>query len=192
MRLYKAHVLSYIESGTPGYFHGSVSVLACVDRVQRRLLREVGISEEQALLNFRLAPLHTRRCMAILGFLHRVVLGKVSAQIALLFPRTERQERRDFIGHRVRGFEARHDKQLHDRISTSSTDQFKRSIFGMIPCYNALPQEFVDISSIKAFQKKLQTSLIHQARSGHISWQDVFSDGRRHASLLRFQSFFQV
>ena len=56
MRLYKAHILSYIESGVAGYFHACDSTLACVDRVQGRFLRAVGLTEEEALLNFRLAP----------------------------------------------------------------------------------------------------------------------------------------
>ena len=38
IRLYKSHVLSYIESGTAGYFHAAPSVLECVDRERRRLL----------------------------------------------------------------------------------------------------------------------------------------------------------
>ena len=85
MRLYKAHILSYIESGVAGYFHACDSTLACVDRVQGRFLRAVGLTEEEALLNFRLAPLGTRRCMAILGFLHRVVLGLTSIKSAIYF-----------------------------------------------------------------------------------------------------------
>ena len=85
VRLYKAHVLSYIESGTPGFFHAAASNLDCIEKIQRRFLRAVGLSEERALLDYRLAPLQTRRCIGILGFLHRVVLGQVSAQIFDLF-----------------------------------------------------------------------------------------------------------
>ena len=85
--MYKSLVVSYIESGTPGYFHAAESVLDCVDRVQRRFLREMDMSDEVALINFRLAPLATRRDMAILGFLHRVNLGLVSEQIKTMFPR---------------------------------------------------------------------------------------------------------
>ncbi len=66
-RLYKSLVVSFIESGTPGYFHAAESVLDCIDRVQRRFLREMDMPEEAALINFRLAPLRARRGMAILG-----------------------------------------------------------------------------------------------------------------------------
>ena len=85
-RMYNAQVLSYIESGVPGYFHTSVSSLANIDRVQTRFLRAVGLSEEEALVNCRLAPLSMRRDIAILGFLHRVVLELTSSKVAKLFP----------------------------------------------------------------------------------------------------------
>ena len=58
-----------------------------IDRVQRRFLREISISEERALLDYRLAPLQTRRSISILGLLHRITLGQVSTQIANLFPK---------------------------------------------------------------------------------------------------------
>ena len=87
MHLYKAQVLSYVESSTPAIYHASPSVLEPVDRVQRRLLRELGMSEVEALLNFRLAPLPSRRDMAMLGALHKVTLGLAPPQLAAFFPR---------------------------------------------------------------------------------------------------------
>ena len=59
------------------------SVPEPVDRVQRILLRELGISEVDALLNFRLAPLPSRRDMAMLGVLHKVTLGLAPPQLAV-------------------------------------------------------------------------------------------------------------
>ena len=75
MHLYKAQVVSYVETSTPAIFHASPNVLEPVDRVQRRLLRELKLSEVDALLNFRLAPLPSRRDMAMLGVVHKVTLG---------------------------------------------------------------------------------------------------------------------
>ena len=46
--LYKAEVLSYIESSTPGVFHAAPSVL----------VRIIGFTEDDALERYRLAPLH--------------------------------------------------------------------------------------------------------------------------------------
>ena len=57
VRFYKAQILSYVESGTPGTYHAAPSVLSCIDSVQSRFLREIGMSEMQALEHFRLAPL---------------------------------------------------------------------------------------------------------------------------------------
>ena len=75
INLYKSQVLSYVESGTPGYYHASKSVLAPIDRIQRRLLRELALTEDQALAIYSLAPLTSRRDMAMLGFLHRTSFG---------------------------------------------------------------------------------------------------------------------
>ena len=103
VRLYKANVLSYIESGVAGYFHACDSTLASLDRIQNRFLQLVGLSAEEALLNFRLAPLCMRRSIGILGFLHRVTLGYVSGQISDLFPRATRSSVQDVVSARVRG-----------------------------------------------------------------------------------------
>ena len=72
--VYKAKVLSYIESRTPALYHAADTVLARLDAVQRRFLRELGITEAQALLDHNLAPLETRRDIAMLGVIHRAAL----------------------------------------------------------------------------------------------------------------------
>ena len=192
VRLYKAHVLSYIESGTPGLFHAAASNLDCIDKIQRRFLRAVGLSEERALLDYRLAPLQTRRCIGILGFLHRVVLGQVSGQISDLFPMAPALASPDNISARSRGgICARHNKQIVDRVQVSSSDQFRRSIFGMVQCYNSLPQSVVDLQTVSLFQRSLQVVLFRHAESGSANWQDIYSDGRRYSSMLRFQALFR-
>ena len=61
----------------------------------------------------------------------------------------------------------------------------------MVRCYNALPQDVVDEKSVKSLQRRLQLSLLERARAGYEGWQDVFSDGLRYQSLLRFQAFFR-
>ena len=71
INLYKAHILSYIEYRTPAISHASATLLAPLDRIQVRLLRELGLSPEEALMDYRLAPLHSRRDIAILGVIHR-------------------------------------------------------------------------------------------------------------------------
>ena len=56
VKLYKAQVVSFIESRTAALHHAAPSVLDVIDRLQRRFLRELGITELDALLHFKLAP----------------------------------------------------------------------------------------------------------------------------------------
>ena len=48
VNLYKSQVLSYIESGTPGYYHAASTILRPLDLVQERLCQEFGITAERA------------------------------------------------------------------------------------------------------------------------------------------------
>ena len=125
VRLYKALVLSFIESGLAGYFHAAASILENIDRVQVRFLKAVCLSDTEALLNFRLAPLPLRRDFAILGLLHRVTLGIAPKQLVDLLPRRQRAFIGDFVCSRVRGATAFHDQQLLDRVSVHSSDEMK-------------------------------------------------------------------
>ena len=86
IHLYKAQVLSFIESSTPGIFHTAPSTLERVDRVQRKLRREIGISEIEALRNYKLTTLPSRRDMVMLGLVHRIALGLAPPQLASLLP----------------------------------------------------------------------------------------------------------
>ena len=121
VHLYKAQVLSYLEDSTPGTYHAAVSVLDRVDSVQRRLLRELGLTELDALLRYRFAPLPSRRDIAMLGVLHRVVLGLAPPQLASFFHLL------GIVGEplgrrRVRGWVPLHCKQLCTPCTFTSTD----------------------------------------------------------------------
>ena len=58
----------------------------CIDRTQRRFLREIGCTEPRALLQFRLAPLESRKDVAVLGMLHRIMLELAPPHMAILCP----------------------------------------------------------------------------------------------------------
>ena len=81
VKLYKAHVLSFIEYKTPGLYHATAGVLEQVDRIQEGFLREMGLSEVDALMQYNLAPLWSRRDMAMLGVIHRAAVGKGPLQL---------------------------------------------------------------------------------------------------------------
>ena len=57
-----------------------------LDAVQTRFLRDFGVDEVTTRINFRLAPLLSRRDMAMLGAIHRTMLGKGPVQFREFFP----------------------------------------------------------------------------------------------------------
>ena len=73
--LWKSDVLSYIEYRTPAIYHACCTILKPIDDAQDRYLRDLGLSDLDALVHFRLAPLSCRRDIAMLGVIHRSVLG---------------------------------------------------------------------------------------------------------------------
>ena len=112
--MYKAKALSYVESGTPALYHAAPSVLNRIDMVQRRFLRELGVSEVAALNDYRLAPLESRRDMAMLGALHKVTLGLAPAQLMALFPaKAAPPVGTNAHRQRLRHWRTPHDRQLH-------------------------------------------------------------------------------
>ena len=74
-QLYKSKVLSFVEYRTPAVYHAAKTTLAGIDVVQTRFLSECSLSDEDVLLHFKLALLEARRDVAMLGLMHRTVLG---------------------------------------------------------------------------------------------------------------------
>ena len=70
---YKAKVLSYVESRTPAIYHATDTTLKQLEAMQNRVLRELDVRAKDALLEWSLAPLSTRRDVAMLGVIHRAV-----------------------------------------------------------------------------------------------------------------------
>jgi hypothetical protein len=164
--LYKAHVLSFIEYRTPALAHASATTLAPLDAIQARFLREVGLSEEEALLHFHLAPLHTRRHIAMLGVIHRAALGQGPPQLKRLFPIRD-QSRSPAACHRL---------QVHDVSNEYTQEYVRRSAFGFVQIYNELMPELVAAPEVKTFQRGLQRVLCDRAAGGMVCWQNIFSN----------------
>ena len=183
INLYKCQVLSYIESGIPGYYHAAPSNCRLLDRVQERLLRELHLSAKDALNWYNLAPLNARRDIAILGLLYRIVYGLAPPQLCSLFPFQE-QTSRAITRLGVR----RHQLQLFE--PSFRTDIYRRSLFGLIVVWNLLPQEVVSLGTIQSFQSALQRAL-KKAISLDISrWWMIFSPSERILDAFRFQDLF--
>ena len=167
--LYKAHVLSYIEYKTPAIYHAAMTILDDVDSIQRRFLNEVGITEINALLYFNLAPLKTRRDIAMLGVIHRASVGKGPEQLQKLFPPAEPVGRRS-----ARIASNLHTRQRELLIENTQLGVIERSAFGLVRIYNMLPQHLVDSTDVSIFQAKLQDMVKIRARSACVDWANTY------------------
>ena len=171
IHLYKSRVLSFVECRTPAIYHACDSHLRRLDAIQTRFLKDTGIDEKTALECFNLAPLEARRDMAMLGLIHRTVLGRGPPHFNKFFKPSTR------LVHRqgTRSQTARHSKQLEDVRTGTFLEITRRFAFGLIAVYNILPQQIVDAENVSDFQSALQTLLKSRAMTGRIDWRSTFS-----------------
>ena len=169
VNLYKSQLLSYLEYRTAAIYHACDTVLAPLDAFQQKFLRELGISEEDALFNFNLAPLSSRRDIAMLGLIHRCVLNKGPEHFNTFFAASTQQRRN------TRSASARHGKQLSDIRNRRFLEIERRSALGLIWVYNRLPEEIVRHDNVKDFQRSLQSLLKDILLSGCDDWKYYLS-----------------
>ena len=168
--LYKAHVLSFIEYRTSAIYHASSSVLNRIDKIQDKMLKIAGTSELEALLVHNLAPLKTRRDIAMLGIIHRAALGQGPAQLQYFFHRETRAGKL-----RTRLQWSRHEWQLHEYKDGHHTDYIGRSSLGLVSVYNLLPWNTVVMDDVSKFQGALQNLVKERAIAGDCRWDELFS-----------------
>ncbi len=168
MNLYKSKVLSYAEYRSAAVCHASVSLLDSIDAVQRKFLRDVGVDEVSAFMHFNLAPLTLRRDIAMLGLIHRTVLGQGPSHFQRFFFASASDARRS------RRFK-RHERQLHEYRNGKHLDIVARSALGLASVYNLLPSEIVEAESVKRFQHLLQDFVRDCVRRDVVGWSHVFS-----------------
>ena len=112
----------------------------------------------------------------MLGMLHNVNLGIAVPQLEARFPKLGYVE--EPVGReRLRFWRPLHTKQLATPADFSFSNVLKRSLFGLVHCYNGLPQCLVYERRAKAFQWKLQLGLLQYAESGASEWQLLYSTG---------------
>ena len=134
VRLFKCHILSFLEGATPAIYHAAPSILKPLDELQRTLLDELSLSTTDALLNFNLAPLGMRRNIAMMGILFKIAHGIGPQPIRKLFSlRLATLEQHGFLTR------PRHTKQIMDPVVFNHPVMIKRSIFGLIRIWNVLP-----------------------------------------------------
>ena len=72
---FKSPILFYLGYRTPAIYHAARTVLVAIDRVLTSFLRKLDISDVGAFVAFNLAPVAISGDIAMLGLVHRVVLG---------------------------------------------------------------------------------------------------------------------
>jgi hypothetical protein len=154
--LYKAHLLSYLEYRTPAIYHATREVLQRLDRVQTRFLRDAGVDEECALMNFNLAPLAARRDIAMLGLIHRTVLGKGPP-------------------HFRKHFEVEGGRRVNDPRASIKDPLLIRSAMGLVAVYNMLSDSCKAMNEVKDFQSELQRMLRARLEDGNRDWAETLS-----------------
>ena len=160
LRLFKAHLLSFIEYRTIAIAHAAPVLLEGVDDILTKLLVSLNISHEQALMQFNLAPLDVRRDIAQLGLIHRTVLKKGPPHFKELFPRMPS----------ING----HFRTVLNRAHGCNAAYIRHSIFSLIGCYNRLPSEIVAIESVSGFQSELQKLVQNAVYEKYPYWRTYF------------------
>ena len=176
-------ILACVSHGMRPKVKGGIWALAnkCCKRILSRPKQVHNVSTamtaEEALNVCNLAPLSSRRDIALLGLIHRTVLGGGPGHFRTFF--------------RLRGGQStvtrgRHRLQLEEYTcghwtdfvysNSKPADYIERSMLGLVSVYNRLPVEVVEsASSVSLFQSSLQGFLKHVANTGMASWSQVFS-----------------
>lgn len=165
---FKTHVWGLIVSNNGGYFHAASALLAGLDQAQNRFLCELGLTPEQAFLEFYFASPGLRRHIGVLGSLHKRVLGKWPPSFERLLPWYSSH----FSNPRGMG----HSKQLygHNCEVSAHPALYARSIFAMVVIYNNLPQSLVDAASVQSFQSGLTQIARTRCQQGVVDWALTF------------------
>ncbi len=139
-----------------------------VDRVLSNFLRQMSVDEVDALVVFRLAPLSCRRDIAMLGVIHRTLLGQGPPAFREYFRLDTSQLRRS-------DRQCRHNRQVVAQFPGRNHETFRRSAFGLTWIYNMLPESVVQSTSVHEFQHNLQEFVKLRAMQGQPSWQSLLS-----------------
>ena len=135
-----------------------------------------------------MAPLKLRRDIALLGFLHKRVLGRAHPSFATLFPFAPL--RTSPIRQHDRTVRARHNKQLdnHFRLIMNQEQLWQRSAFGAVFAYNRLPQDIVDFEDISEFQSALTSHAKALCQTRHAHWWDIYDPRKNCRAEYRYAS----
>ena len=173
-------VLRDLSQYVYGSKHVDSSVLKQLDSVQNRLLRELRLTEKQALLQHNLAPLPLRRDIAMLGMLFKCVRGDAHPG----FRKFIREARHTPHRFNTRTASARHAWQLEDPTTEYTLDCVRRSLLGLVRVYNLLPTDCVEAASVSKFQIALTALAKKLCQDDCCEWVSRFSPLASHSVLL--------
>ena len=169
---FKTHVWPLLESTMGAIFHASTYLLVKIDRLQVSFLKEIGLSEEEAFLQYNVAPLGLRRNIGMLGLLFKIATGQAHPAFNEFFPRVSRPK----VDYQMR--HVYHELQLREIVLDSRSAApgvMQRSLFGLVRAFNRLPLEFVDTKSVASFQSGLTEHVRELCGRGDVRWQSCFT-----------------
>ena len=158
---FKSHVLGLLESFTSGIYHAISTELLRIDQILLYFIHELDLTLEECLLKYNLAPLSTRRDIAILGLLHRIRHKRCHSNLSQLF--------RFAVSDEVLPRSARHPPlhvhQFYNRHPiTHAPTLYDRSLFGQLRIYNLLDPNLVQVNTIKPnWEYCLNSRFVHFA-----------------------------
>ena len=181
---FKTHILGILESNIGGIYHATQHILAPLDRILTTFVHALNLEVEEAFLKYNLAPLALRRDIAMLGFLHKLNLPESHADIRALFPHLPCHDIR--FGHNKQFM---HLPRLQRNME--HPELLRRSVFGLIPVYNALPQHVVNHGTVHDFHSRLTAAARVKCRAHHADWHSFLSARSHNESYLsQWQSIF--
>ena len=96
---YKTHIWGHSEYQNASICHVSPSLLLKLDAMQRSFLHGLHLTEETAFLDHNFLPPCTRRDIAILGLIHKRVIGLAHSSFEKLLPWRQHIPRWEMVTH---------------------------------------------------------------------------------------------
>ena len=112
-----------------------------------------------------------RRQIAMLGVIHRSVLGLGPAQLKRFFKRKTVVS----TGYATRAAHRRHNMQLEDIRDGKFREIQRRSALGLVWIYNHLPGDVVAAENVSLFQHRLQELVKARVVGGCADWKDTLN-----------------
>ena len=170
---FKSHVLCLLEQSAVAIYHAAQTHLESLNALQRNFVSELGLSEAEAFLVHKLAPLALRRDIAALGLLHKIQLGEAHPDFNGFF-----QQRVDAAPVATRHGSRRHGRQFAE--IHGNRYYFNQSLFGLTKVYNVLPEYVVAGACVSASQSALTKDARIACQTGRPDWITMYN-GRHYS-----------